>query len=444
MKYWLSAIALCLLIGLSSCKKNSFIGKGILPSSDDVGAVFSDTFSLITNTVRDDSVLSSSTINNLAGSIYDPLFGKTYAAFFSEFLLPSNDVNFGSPDTLFIDSLVLTLGYGGSYGYQNVPQTLNIFRVTEAMSPLPTTGFYSNKAFSVDPEPIGREQNLVPDLKDSISEFGVLIPPHLRIRLSDRFGQELLNQSGTSNLANDTAFKNYFRGICVAPDTLATPYGASIIYFNLGSALSGLHIYWHTPHQDSLTYIFPVTSSEVRTNYFKHNYAGTSIPPHLQNNATQNDSVVFVQGMGGLKTRITIPFLQNLDNVLINKAELVITQELDPLRTDSILTPPVQLVCVTQDTSGKDIALPDNLNLIFPVFGGGKITKVTLDRRVYVEYRFSIADQIQQVIDGKTTDRGLFLIPFRRGETADRIKAGGSMRDDNLKMKFNLIYTPIH
>src|SRR5882762_3776514 len=113
MKFRLSALTLYLLIVFSSCKKNSFIGKDILPSTDDVGAVFTDTFSLITNTIRDDSVLSSSTINNLAGTLFDPLFGKSYAAFFSEFLLPTNDINFGSPDTLFIDSLVLTLGYGG-------------------------------------------------------------------------------------------------------------------------------------------------------------------------------------------------------------------------------------------------------------------------------------------------------------------------------------------
>jgi hypothetical protein len=279
---------------------------------------------------------------------------------------------------------------------------------------------------------------------DSIDVFGIPFPPHLRIRLSDRLGQELLNQSGTSNLANDSSFKNYFKGICVAPDTLASPYGASIIYFNLVSGVSGLHVYWHSPHKDSLNYVFPISTSEVRTNYFKHNYTGTSIPQHLQNNSTQNDSVVFVQGTAGLKTRITIPSLPSLHNILINKAELVITQVLDPLRTDSILTPPSQIVCVTQDTSGKDIALPDNLNLIFPVFGGGKITKVTLDRRVYAEYHFSIADQVQQIIDGKTTDRGLFLIAYRRGEMADRLMAGGSMRMDNFKMKLNLIYTPIH
>ena len=439
----LSVIAVFLLIVFSSCNKNSFLGLDIIPSTDEVGAVFTDTFSLVTNTIRDDSVLSSSTINNITGTLYDPVFGKTYAAFFTEFLQPTNDVDFGSPDTLFIDSLVFTLAYNGFYGYNNVPQTINVFRVTEAMNPLPSGGYYSNKSFAVDPEPIGRKLNFVPDFVDSINVSGVLSPPHLRIRLSDRLGQELLNQSGTANLTNDSAFKNYFKGICIAPDTIATPYGASILYFSLTSPVSGLRLYWHSPNVAAVAYDFPITTSEVRLNYFKHNYSGTIIPQHLQNSAQQSDSVIFVQGTAGLKTRISIPALPALSNVLVNKAELVITQELDPLKTDSIFTAPSQIVCVTQDTSGKDVTIPDNFNL-FPFFGGARITKVTLDRHTYVEYHFSIADQVQQIIDGKITDRGLFLIPYRRGETADRLMAGGALRVDNLRMKLNLIYTPIH
>jgi hypothetical protein len=444
MKYWSALFAVvCLGLLFGSCKKNSLFGVDILPSTDAVGAVYSDTFSLITNTLRDDSVLTSSTINNVVGTMFDPVFGKTYAAFFTELLLPTNDVNFGNPDTLYIDSVVLTLAYNGYYGYKDVPQTLNVYRVTEPMRPKPDAGYYSNKSFAVDPDLLARKQNFVPDFVDSVHAIGFTLPPHLRIRLNDRFGQELLNQSGTTNLTNDSTFKNYLRGICVAPDTLATPYGASILYFDLLSLLSGMHLYWHTPHIDSLSYILPIGVNEVRTNFFKHNYSGSAVAPYLNGSSVTGDSVVFVQGMAGLKTRIIIPALSSLSNVLINKAELIITQQVDPNETDSVFAPPAQIVCVTLDTAGKDVAIPDNFDA-FPVFGGGKVTKVTLDRQTYAEYHFSIADQLQQIIDGKQEDRGLFLIPYKRGETADRLVAGGNLRVDNLKMKLHLIYTPIH
>jgi len=137
-----------------------------------------------------------------------------------------------------------------------------------------------------------------------------------------------------------------------------------------------------------------------------------------------------------------IPGIDSFRNVLVNKAELVITQLLDPQKSDSVLAAPAQIVCVTADSAGTDIAIPDNFDF-FPSFGGGKITKVTLNRETYVEYHFSIATQLQEIIDGATEDRGLFLIAYRRGETADRLMAAGSDRVDNLKMKLILIYTPI-
>lgn len=436
------AVIFCLLVLFSSCGKNSILGLDVLPSTDDVGAIFTDTFSLVTTTVRDDSVLSSSTLNNVAGNMFDPIFGKTYAAFFTELLLPTNEVNFGTPDTLFIDSIVLTLAYNGYYGYVNVPQTFNVYRVTEVMHPAPADGYYSGKSFAVDPEVLGRKQNLVPDFVDSLHALNLTLPPHLRIRLSDRFGQEILDQSGSAALTNDSAFKDFLRGICVAPDTAATPYGASILYFDLFSLLSGIHLYWHTPHLDSLSYVIPITTSEVRNNYFKHNYSGTVVQQHLQNQSGTGDSIVYVQGLAGLKTKIVMPALSSLKNVLINKAELVITQVNDPEETDSVFTSPLQMVCVTQDTSGKDIAIPDNF-LFFPSFGGTRIDKVTIDRQPFAEYRFSVADQLQQIVNGSQNDLGLFLIAYKRAELANRLSAGGNLRVDNLKMKLNLIYTPI-
>jgi len=435
-------LMMLLVAAVFSCKKTTYIGFGVLPSSDDVGAIFTDTFSLITNTILEDSVLTSSTLNDICGFIYDPVFGKSYSAIYTQLLLSTNDVNFGDPDTLFIDSVVLTLSYGGYYGYKDVPQTFNVYRVTQDMGPKPDDGYYSNQSFTVDPEPIGRKELFVPDLTDSVVALGGVFPPHMRIRLSDRFGQELLEQSGTTNFSNDTLFKQYLKGICIAPDTVATPFSASMLYFNLTSLVSGLHLYWHTPVRDSGTYYFPIGTNEIRMEYFNHNYANSTVAQHLPAPSTQNDSVVFTQGAGGLKVRIMIPGLDSLKNVVINKAEIVMTQIIDPTRTDSIFTTPPQIVCVTADSSGKDVVIPDALQF-FPSPGGGKISKVTLDRQTYAQYTFSVATQLQEIVDGTTPDRGLFLIIYRRGESADRIMAGGNNRNDNLKMKLNLIYTPI-
>lgn len=435
-------LLLLAVVSLLGCNKTTYIGVDILPGTDDVGAIYTDTFTLFTNTILEDSVLASSTSNNAAGAIYDPVFGKSYASLFTQFLLSTNDVNLGDPDTLYIDSVVLTMAYGGYYGYKDVPQTFNVYRLTEDMDPKPEGGYYSNKSFSVDPNVLGRKEFFVPNFTDSVTVLNLRLPPHMRIRLSDRFGQELLEQSGGFNFSNDTAFKDYFKGICVAPDTASTPYSANVIYFNLTSLYSGLHLYWHTPTRDSLTYDFPIGSAEIRSEYFKHNHAGTTMGQHLSTSVSDNDSLVFVQGLGGVKTRITIPAIDSLKDVVINKAEIVLTQKIDPSKTDSIFKTPPQIVCVTADSSGKDITIPDNLQF-FPNPGGVKISKVTLGRESYAQYRFSVATQLQQIVSGITEDRGLFLIIYKRSESADRIMAGGNNRTDNLKMKLDLVYTPI-
>ncbi|MCS6990249.1 MAG: DUF4270 domain-containing protein [Chitinophagales bacterium] len=424
-----------------SCNKLGELGVELLPGSDDIGAIYTDTFTLITHTLAEDSILSSSTVNNLCGVMFDPYFGRSYAAFFTELNLPTNDVDFGMPDTLFVDSVVLMLDVVNVYGYSQVPQTLHVYEVTEPMRPKPTEGYFSTRSFTVEDLPLGRKTLYVPNRKDSLQLAEGKLPPHLRIRLSDRLGQRLLQQSGSEHFKTDSNFKNFFKGICVAPDTLATPYGASIIYVNLQSGLSGLRLYWHTPTRDSLRFTFPITSNEVRTNYFRHNYMQSQVQSFLVNANPMGDSVVFVQGAAGVKARLLIPSLSQLKQVVINKAELVITSVLDENRTDSIFTPPDQLVCITVDSSGKDISLPDVTGPL--QFGGTSIRKVTIDRRSYVQYRFSIAQQIQQLIDGKTPDRGLFLIPFRRAEVASRLVAGGGRRNDQARMKLILVYTPI-
>ncbi len=437
IRTWLAVVAFV----AGGCNKFGDLGIKIIPTTDDVGAVLVDTLTLISHTVPADSVLTSSTINNLCGTLYDPVFGETYAAFYTEFQLPTSNVDFGSPDTLFIDSVVLTLAYAGFYGYKNTPQTFRVYEIMEPLSPKPATGYYSSRAFAIRQDPIGEKKLFIPNFTDSVPVLNGKAPPHLRIRLSERFGQNLLQQSGRPAFSNDSTFKQFFRGICVAPDTVEQVFGGCVLSFNLESLLSGLRIYWHTPSVDSLSFTFPITAKEVRTNYFLHTYGQSPVGAHVTKDPTRNDSVIFVQAGGGVKTRILIPYLKNLGPLVVNKAELVITSLIDPARTDSIFTPPDQLLVLTLDTAGKEAALPDANSLL--TFGGAAVRKVTLQRRPYVQYRFSLARQIQDLIDGKTEDRGLFLVPFRRGETVHRLVAGGANRNDAAQMKLVLIYTPI-
>jgi hypothetical protein len=77
--------------------------------------------------MTEDSIKTSSLFNNLIGNMYDPVFGKTYASVFTEFRLPTTNIDLGLTDTLFIDSVVLTLSYANTYGYEDVPQSFSVY-----------------------------------------------------------------------------------------------------------------------------------------------------------------------------------------------------------------------------------------------------------------------------------------------------------------------------
>ena len=57
---------------------------------------------------------------------------------------------------------------------------------------------------------------------------------HLRIKLDSLFGDTLLRQSATANLASSTAFQQFFKGIHVAPVNTGQMSGeGAILYFAL-------------------------------------------------------------------------------------------------------------------------------------------------------------------------------------------------------------------
>jgi hypothetical protein len=86
--------------------------------------------------------------------------------------------------------------------------------------------------------------------------------------------------------------------------------------------------------------------------------------------------------------------------------------------------------------------LPDEL-VPFPLYGGTSSKFEIQPGDTVNQYKFNISLQVQQLLDQKITDYGLFIIPYKSNETADRLMAGGSLRDDAWKMKLNLIYSPI-
>lgn len=416
-----------------SCNKPTLVGKDLLPSEDEINTPSTDTLTLITTTVREDSVRTDNFSTYILGTLNEPVFGKTYAHIFTQILLPTEGgINLNLPDSstnLFLDSAVLTLGYKGFYGDTNSTQSVVVYELAESMDA--AAEYYSTKKFSLGNE-LGRKENFLSDITDSVQVNGVNYAPHLRIKLSDiTRADSLLHQSGTTNFQSSTNFLTYFKGICIASDPNSA--GKGLMSFDLNSPVSKLTLYYHTDNSDSLTFSFLLVTNAASSNYFYHNYSSSTVEPFLNNPNVNGDSMVFIQPMAGLKTKIKIPYLQNLGNILINKAELIITEP----TPNAAFTSPLQILCARTDDSSKNLVTADQFYgaVESGYFDGKKITKADGTN----EYRFNLALHFQTIVNNPTLNYGLFLIASSQ-QSADRLMMAGNTHSQ-YKMELNLVYT---
>jgi len=406
---------------ISACRKeDSILGLQVQPPGDQIGTAFSDTISIQTSIVREDSLRSDETASvfGLLGSYNDPVFGKSYSSFFSQFLLASNVSGFGSGVQL--DSVVLSIAYNNSYGNISSQQIIKVFELKTAI--LRENAYYSNIKDSnyVDFNNEVGSLTFVPKLTDSVVVDGVKKAPQLRIRLNNNFGYKLLTAS-PSVLSDNTSFTNYFKGLYLKSfnnDQLAGE--GAILFFDMLKADSKLTIFYSNTFitnvdgvETSVTvkdsYSFLPNINAARINKFSHDYAATEVQSNL---ALSKSSKIFVQSMAGINGRISFPYLKDLlkeGKIAINKAELVL--KADPGSSFSTFAPPSRLFVVTIDSAGTKLEIPDIAE--GDSYYGGSYNSSTN------EYRFNIARYLQGVLnDDQKFD--LLLVPSGAAISANR------------------------
>jgi hypothetical protein len=426
-------IILAASITLFACKDPSITGAGLVTDLDKQRAIYTDTLTVVTSTIREDS-LRTDRINStpvfLSGKLDDPTFGKTYGGIFAQLRLPTNNVNL--PGSLVLDSVVLTLPYVGHYGDTTSPMSMIVYQVTEDMDP--TVPYYSDKLFATAPIEIGRKDNFLPHTTDSVSVKGGKLAPHMRIRLQDNFGDNLLQLSGTPTFANNTVFLDYLKGIYLTPDTNAA--SNVMTYLDLGSRLAKLTLYY----DDSLTFDLPINSSSAKSNYFQHNYSGSVATSNI--NST-TDSIGYVQSMAGLKMKIDVPYFKDLGKIAINKAELLYTVKHSTTGVDTLYSLPLQMYTLRSDENGLNDFIIDLFEGIGH-YGGGKAVTTAANGSAATRYKFNLSLHYQLIADGVIEDHGLYLITFPSSQVGDRVMIGGGNHPDpEMRMKLLLTYTKL-
>lgn len=415
---------LVLLLFINACKDPDNVGLDVLPTSDLAALSTTDTVSLLTSTVREDSLSTTGLPGpNLLGAISDNQFGYTNSSFYAQLLLSTANVTFGTNPV--VDSVVLGLDYAGYYGDTlSTTHEITVYELGESI--LTDSIYYSNKTFAT----IGTLGTLTTtDIRptDSVTLGTVKTSPHLRINLDLALGNRFIT-AASSNYASNDAFTSFFKGIYIR-DNVTSGTGC-ILYFGAGKARTKLSLYYHND-TDTIEYGFSLNGTR-RVNHFEHDYA-TAVFGNNFNDPVFGSNQCYIQSMASVKTKVEIPYLTNLtanQNIAINKAELIIPAESTP---PTLYPRNNSLFLVGIDSVGKSFFLPDYIDLVSS-FGGTYASG---------NYTFIITRYVQQILTGARKNYGLYIVSSSGSVNAYRTVIGGS-NNATSPMKLRLTYTSLN
>ena len=430
--------ALFFITILFSCKKDG----EIIPIFDEgnLDVLFTDTFSITTSVVPEDSLRTDLAVYHLLGLYNDPIYGPKSSSIYTQMTLAGTNVDFGAIPVL--DSVILTMTYQGFYGDTSAPMSINVFELTTEMSS--SNDYYSNTRISHDITPLATKV-FTPNLTDSVDVAfdNTTVAAHLRINLGATFGAKIIagDINGTGALVDDATFQQYINGLYITTTDSVTntsiPSGSGGIgYFDMNTTLSTVTVYYN----DTSSYAFSINSGSAKYSRFDHNYVGTDVEKQLNNDITRDVNLAYVSTMAGVKTKIELPTIRDLGNgdpVVINKAALTFSVASDKESTVDLVDQTIYLVGI--DADGNQLILADDNPAIESdnTHLGGSYYSAT------GTYTFNITRHIHQLLTTTATDYGMYLVSSGARTEANRVVLGSGEENNAYKIRLEITYSKI-
>jgi hypothetical protein len=415
---------------VSSCEEGpTKIGIGLLPGSDNVETEATDTLSVWSYTMYNDSVRSDIPLYSYLGQIYDPYFGTTSAEFVSEIRLkPAWD---DKPFT--IDSVKLVLKLLEVKGKSDVPHTLRLSEIANQI--FTDSAYYSNRA--VDTTGFGITL-VLPVLKpDTINNVVMTLPVE--------FGNYLTRDTAKLFYSNTKAdFRSFFKGLYFRITSVSDPM---IVTISLQPPTTGesfvnyfvLYMHDTLDLQKKYYFILDATNTNASYNRFSHDF-NTALPgkkiEHI-NDMSFRDTLSYLQYLNGVYTKIVFPGLESLkndssfDKIAVNKARLTV-----PLFFDGDLYKPSSVPSSLRlrytNKSGVKYDVQDYyVDELHSFFDGKVDTTANL-------YNFNIASFVQAYLDDTKDDLKPELEIFQVSGTRNAIFRANTSKTP---VKFEFTYT---
>lgn len=447
------AFALMATFTFFCCTDPTGVGAGLL-REDQANVAFVDTFQILSQTVKGDSVQVFSPLGALSrhlfGRMVDPLFGVTEASYYSQFVPDSNGTIFINKPI--VDSIVLVLPVDtiGFYGLRSQPYTMEVYELDESLSRYST--YFSDAKFSATNR-LARVQftpridsfnvNVFARPRGLGDVVSVKLPAQVRIPLAKEFGQRLIN-ADTSLYLLDTTFLSTFKGLYLKP----VGNNVGMMSFNLVSPRSGIFVYYteNGVHRQ-FRYLLDLQSNRVplipRLSSFRYDRGNSILGKYLADPNKPQDYMM-VQGLGGTYGKISFPSLIKLKNVIVNQAELVLQVAKVPGDDPVNFTPAAQLALFYRNNDDGHLQLIDDFILAGTSTStrfGGTYTAGS-DSNTPGTYKMLLSNHLQKVLQGKINDPNLYIGVFPRSEKASRTVFYNT-RNPNFKAKLRFTYTQL-
>lgn len=454
-KAFLSAFVAFVLF-FSACKENTILPPDLVPPIDNINTFQSDTFSLVTHGIYQDSILTGGSIGSISvaknsnflhalGTLYNhPSYGFTKAAVHVEVVPPTANYTHKGYSPIF-DSIVLTLPFVNSFGdsVSGDEQYFVVYRSLKKLSKDSAQYEFTKDSFDISQPPMGSyTMNYNTIRKDTSGKL-------MRIKLAGWFADSLKAQmdllsSGGATSSYDK-FLEWWKGFYI---TGISTQGSALGYFNTyGTRMNVYYRYYKDSALTDIDTTVDVFGFEPnycnRFNSIERRYSGSVASQFLNTGKPNGDSLLFIQNLPGLAAEFRFPHLTQLERILINRAELnvysavPITDMSDTLKYG--LVPRFQ---VFRNENGTDRLITEYASL-GTGFIDGKRREVTVDGKKYIGYKILLTETIQNLIAKKDTNIRIRIMglsdnaPAAYGTTLK----GSASAVDSLRPKLSLIYT---
>jgi len=312
------------------------------PDVDDFSVLLSDTTTVGLSTVISDSVMTGAPSRLLVGGYNDAYFGRFQSAAYFQ---PTIDNAIAFPELAVYDSLTLSLRYDNyTYGDTTVAMNLSVHQLQADL--LDRNVYYNDYTTPYDASPLGKVK-VVPTPRSSKT---------LKIKLSDKLGQQIFQMGKTNLLTSNTEWINLVKGLAIIPG--ANDNG-SVIGFSLIDDLTSVQLHYHLTGEDGIRRDSTVIRSNIAYNQILANRAGTQLAKlpttrRIALPSTQSGNMSFIQAGLGLMTRVDFPTLLDLKAnpyTVVNRAYLRVT----PLKSSvtNFLPPPPVLYAYLVDRNNE-------------------------------------------------------------------------------------------